>query len=87
MTTCWCANARAESGRDTRLIGFLYRVHSLEWFGEDRANLALRITALSALAVLLVGGLVLLGRPGQNSQDLNFDVRQVLAFAHRGLPR
>ena len=61
----WNTLTIQQSGRDTRLINLLYRVHYLQWFGEEGDHRVLAIVGLSLLALLLVSGLILLVRPDQ----------------------
>lgn len=60
LTLDWQTLAITQRGRDTRLLGTLYRVHYLEWFGQPAADRVLGVVALAALALLVVLGLRLL---------------------------
>jgi len=59
----WKTLGLTQRGRDTRLIGTLYKIHYLEWFGNKTADRVLGISALAALASLVWLGLLLLRKP------------------------
>lgn len=65
LTLDWQTLAITQRGRDTRLIGTLYRVHYLEWFGQPVADRVLGVVALTALALLVVLGVKLLARESE----------------------
>ncbi|MFT4613025.1 MAG: hypothetical protein ACI9NT_000159 [Bacteroidia bacterium] len=56
----WHTLGLTQRGRDTRLIGTLYRIHYLEWFGNRTADTILGVGALAALAALGFFGLTLM---------------------------
>ena len=61
----WDTLTIQQKGRDTRLINLLYRIHYLQWFGEEQDSRAFGIAGLGLLALLLICGLVLLFLPAQ----------------------
>jgi len=63
----WDTLTIQQSGRDTRLINLLYRVHYLQWLGEDRDSRAFGIAGLGLLALLLICGVVLLFLPARKT--------------------
>lgn len=48
-----------QTGRDTKLIRTLYRIHYLEWFENKQANWILEVLGLLSLLFLVIYGLVL----------------------------
>lgn len=59
ITLDWLNLSLAQSGRDTRLIGTLYKIHYLQWLGWPTANIVLGAGGIVLL--LLLTGLGLAG--------------------------
>ncbi|WP_372882150.1 PepSY domain-containing protein [Psychromonas sp.] len=54
----WNTLSISQKGKDTKLIGTLYQIHYLQWFGNKQANTVLGITGLLALSLLVYYGVV-----------------------------
>lgn len=62
LTLDWDTLYVAQQGRDTKIIGLLYKIHYLQWLGQKQANIIFGIFGLSSLFVLAYCGAVLLMR-------------------------
>lgn len=54
----WNSLSISQSGRDTRFIDRLYKIHYLQWFGHDRMNNAFGALGLLTLLILMLYGLL-----------------------------
>ena len=59
ITLDWSRVELAQHGRDTRLINTLYKIHYLQWLGEQKADKALGILGLLLLFALLASGFIM----------------------------
>ena len=59
ITLDWSRVKLAQRGRDTRLINTLYKIHYLQWLGEQKADKALGVLGLLMLIALLASGFIL----------------------------
>jgi hypothetical protein len=59
ITLDWSRVELAQRGRDTRLINTLYKIHYLQWLGEQKADKALGILGLLMLVTLLASGFIM----------------------------
>lgn len=59
ITLNWNSLGLSQRGKDTKLIGALYRIHYLQWFGNKPADLMLGIACLAMLFFLVAIGVVM----------------------------
>lgn len=59
ITIDWSTLSLKQSGRDTKLIKTLYKIHYLHWIGTRSANIAFAVFGLLLLAGLVILGLVM----------------------------
>lgn len=59
ITLNWNDLSLTQSGRDTRLIQALYKVHNLRWWGNKGVNLVFGALGLLLLSSLTIAGLFL----------------------------
>lgn len=63
VTLDWTRLRLSQSGRDTRAIDLLYRIHYLQWTGAPEVDRALGVAGLAGVAALALLGLRLARRP------------------------
>jgi hypothetical protein len=59
ITLDWSRVELAQRGRDTRLINTLYKIHYLQWLGEQKVDKALGILGILLLFALLTSGFIM----------------------------
>ena len=69
ITLDWSRMALGQSGRDTRLINTLYKIHYLQWLGEQKADKVLGVLGIFMLIALLATGLTLIRNHRASRQD------------------
>ena len=63
LTLDWPSLSIRQRGRDTRLIGALYKIHYLQWSGFKWFDLALGVIGLLSLLAVVVCGVLLWWQP------------------------
>ncbi|MFL0805370.1 MAG: PepSY domain-containing protein [Agarilytica sp.] len=59
LTFNWNTMTISQRGKDTKLIGLMYKIHYLAWLGSKPANIVLGILGLLLLSVLVYYGVIL----------------------------
>lgn len=59
ITLDWSRVKLEQRGRDTRLINTLYKIHYLQWLGEQKADKALGVLGILLLIASLASGLIM----------------------------